>query len=141
MASPGPLPACLGLPRVSQFPSFSFDTRRLYLPRRARPLHLPAASGTVIGFILSGSLAALNLVSRGQIEFACATAHVFAPIGLHTARLPVGMPGSYMANGSFHGDLLSDHETTIVSLTHRQDAKPAKKEPKTNDSEHRVASP
>ncbi len=23
-----------------------------------------------------------------------------------------------MANGSFHGDLLSDHETTIVSLTH-----------------------
>ena len=24
-----------------------------------------------------------------------------------------------MANGSFHGDLLSDHKTTIVSLTHR----------------------
>ena len=24
-----------------------------------------------------------------------------------------------MANGSFHGDLLSDHKTTIVSLTHQ----------------------
>jgi ABC-type nitrate/sulfonate/bicarbonate transport system ATPase subunit len=26
-----------------------------------------------------------------------------------------------MANGSFHGDLLSDHKTTIVSLTHQND--------------------
>jgi hypothetical protein len=27
-----------------------------------------------------------------------------------------------MTNGSFHGDLLSDHKTTIVSLTHPIDA-------------------
>jgi hypothetical protein len=25
-----------------------------------------------------------------------------------------------MANGSFHGDLLSDHKTTTVSLTHKE---------------------
>jgi len=35
---------------------------------------------------------------------------------------PTGHPPAclrdYMANGSFHGDLLSDHKTTIVSLTH-----------------------
>jgi len=81
MDSPHPLPACLGLRRASQFPSFSFDTRRLYQPRRAHPLHAPAASGTVIGFVIFGSLAALDFVSRGQIEFAYATAHVFAHPG------------------------------------------------------------
>jgi hypothetical protein len=27
-----------------------------------------------------------------------------------------------MANGSFHGDLLADHKTTIVSLTHQMNA-------------------
>jgi len=34
---------------------------------------------------------------------------------------PVCLRG-YMANGSFHGDLLSDHKTTIVSLTHPMNA-------------------
>jgi hypothetical protein len=92
MDSGGPPGAFPRPSRVSQFPSVSFDTRRLYPPRRAPPLHTPAASGTVIGFITSGCLAALDFVSRGQIEFACATARVFAPTGLHTARLPAGMP-------------------------------------------------
>jgi len=38
----------------------------------------------------------------------------FTPVG-HPPACPCG----YMANGSFHGDLLSDHKTTIVSLTHQ----------------------
>ncbi len=106
---------------VSQFPSFSFDTRRLYLPRRAHPLHTPAAWGMMIGFVTLGSLAALDSLSRGQIEFACATAHVFASPGLHADGYPRTCLGGYMANGSFHGDLLSDHKTTIVSLTHPEE--------------------
>jgi len=35
---------------------------------------------------------------------------------------PPACLGDYMANGSFHGDLLSDHKTTIVSLTHPMNA-------------------
>ena len=32
---------------------------------------------------------------------------------------PIERPVGYMANGSFHGELLSVHETRLVSLTHR----------------------
>jgi len=39
----------------------------------------------------------------------------FTPRGCPPACL-----GGYMANGSFHGDLLSDHKTTTVSLTHKE---------------------
>jgi len=92
MSSPDPFRALPGPDRASQFPSFSFDTRRLYLPRRARPLHTPAASWTMLGFGQSGSVAALKVVSRGQIEFAYATARVFARTGLHTERLPADVP-------------------------------------------------
>jgi len=39
---------------------------------------------------------------------------------------PLGHPAAclwgYMANGSFHDELLSDHKTTIVSLTHQMNA-------------------
>lgn len=38
---------------------------------------------------------------------------------------PTACPQGYMANGSFHGDLLSDHKTTIVSLTHRNERNPS----------------
>ena len=122
MDSLGPFQAFPGPQRASQFPSFSVDTRRLYPPRRARPLRTPAASGTVIGFVTSGCLAALDFVSRGQIEFAYATAHVFAPQGFTPHSCPAACLWDYMANGSFHGDLLSDHKTTIVSLTHQMNA-------------------
>ena len=44
----------------------------------------------------------------------------------HRCSTPHGYPPArlrgYMANGSFHGDLLSDHKTTIVSLTHLMNA-------------------
>jgi hypothetical protein len=46
------------------------------------------------------------------------SAQGFTPDGYPPACL-----GDYMANGSFHGDLLSDHKTTIVSLTHKEDEK------------------
>ena len=67
-------------------------------------------------------MAALDFVSRGQIEFAYATAPVFAPQGFIPLGHPAACLGGYMTNGSFHGDLLSDHKTTIVSLTHLIDA-------------------
>jgi len=48
----------------------------------------------------------------------------------HLCFTPYGYPPAcrcgYMANGSFHGDLPSDHETTIVSLTHQKTKKARK---------------
>jgi hypothetical protein len=83
-------------------------------------------------------LAALDFVSRGPIEFAYATAHVFTPQGFIPLGHPAACLGGYMANGSFHGDLLSDHKITIVSLTHPIDAdfqrKDKRQEAKTPDS-------
>ena len=70
------------------------------------------------GFIQSDGLATLNGVTR-LIRFACATAHAFAFRGFARRITPVTRPVRYMANGSFHGELLSVHKTKTVSLTHR----------------------
>jgi hypothetical protein len=51
------------------------------------------------------------------------SAQGFTPDGYPPACL-----GDYMANGSFHGDLLSDHKTTIVSLTHKETKKGEREE-------------
>ena len=92
----------------SPLPSFSFDTRRLYLQRRVRPLRVPAASWTVSGFGTSGCLATLEFVSRGQIEFACARLMSWPAQGFTPHGYPPACLWGYMASGSFHGELLSD---------------------------------
>ncbi len=47
------------------------------------------------------------------------TAHAFANPGLRRGDCSRQRPVGYMANGSFHDELLSVHETQTVSLTHR----------------------
>ena len=47
------------------------------------------------------------------------TAHIFAKPGLRRRDCSRQRPVDYMANGSFHDELLSVHKTQTVSLTHR----------------------
>ena len=52
-----------------------------------------------------------------------ATARAFALSGLRRTNRFAHRPTGYMANGSFHDELLSVHKTQTVSLTHRINAK------------------
>jgi hypothetical protein len=76
------------------------------------------------GFIIFNRLAALCQINEADLGLLNATARAFAtekksPIpGLREWIAPTPRPAGYMANGSFHGELLSVHETRPVSLTH-----------------------
>jgi hypothetical protein len=110
-------------PLLDAFNASDLDRPEMCRTARAQA---PAEQGlsvpAVIGFVLRRGLVALDFLARGQIEFARATAHVFAPQGFTPLGCPPACLRDYMANGSFHGDLLSDHKTTTVSLTHRVNA-------------------
>ena len=71
------------------------------------------------GFVQSDGLATPIGVTR-LIGFAYATARAFASRGFLGQITPTPRPVGYMANGSFHGELLSVHKTRPVSLTHRR---------------------
>jgi hypothetical protein len=79
------------------------------------------------GFVQSDGLATPIGVTR-LIGFAYATARAFASRGFLGQITPTPRPVGYMANGSFHGELLSVHKTRPVSLTHRMNTDKTKEE-------------
>jgi hypothetical protein len=106
-------PAC----GVSQFPVLSVGTRRPHRPRRAERLHAPVASPFMLA---SPSSTGSHWRNEADLGSLIATARTFAFRGFVCRIAPAQRPVGYMANGSFHDELLSVHKTKPVSLTHRR---------------------
>jgi len=121
-------PAC----EVSQFPVLSVGTRHPFRPRGAGRLHTPATEASPplrrlrlrrfivrAGLVLSDGLAAPIRVTRLLWVRLRYGSHLGLP-GLRVSDRSGPRPAGYMANGSFHGELLSIHKTKSVSLTHQR---------------------
>ena len=102
--------------------SVSFDMRRPLRPRRVHRLHLSAASpvvlasSTLTAWPLSIGVSRLIWV-RLSLRLTSSPDRGFAAKDYSRRR-----PAGYMANGSFHDELLSVHKTQMVSLTHQRNA-------------------
>ena len=66
---------------------------------------------TGTGFILSDGLAAPTWCNEAESGSLIATARAFAFRGFAYQITPIPRPVGYLANGSFHGELLSVHKT------------------------------
>jgi hypothetical protein len=94
-----------------------------HVPSPAAPGSPVAASTrcftTGTGFVISEGLAApigVTRLNRVHLRYGPRLRHTEAS---WPELLPDARSGGYMANGSFHGELLSVHENKLVSLTHR----------------------
>ena len=89
-------------------------------PRGADRLHAPAASPAVLAWPSPTGWPLPRWCNEAESGSLIAAAHAFAFRGFACRIAPTPRPVGYMANGSFHGGLLSFHETRSVSLTHRR---------------------
>src|SRR5579883_2286847 len=100
--------------RVSHVADRSIETRRPQPPRRARPVHLPIACRSMVGFTPSGGLATPISVTRPN-RVQLLAARFFASRGFAPRITPTHARLATCQMGNLHGRLLSARKTCPAS--------------------------